>query len=100
MNTQKVDWFIGTVFAGEAEVSDEMFQTLVDHAVTYLKATGAISWAEWQCLNPRSKQAFEKAGEFIDEIRCEKIASLLAQKLRSGLEGLIADRFREKEVGG
>lgn len=92
MNT-KVDWFIGTVFAGEAEISDEMFETLIDHATNYLRATGQITWSEWQCLTAKSRAAFEEAGKRIDEQRTAKIAELIAAKLCAR-----SDPFLDREV--
>jgi len=81
----KADWFISSVFLGEADLTKEGLAILVDHAEVYLRATGAISWSEWQCLSTQSRAAFEQAGQRIEEVKIAKLADLVSLRLLAAL---------------
>ncbi len=88
MSTEKVktDWFIASAFLGEAELGEGEFAVLTDHAEVYLRAMGAISWSEWQCLSTKSRAAFEEAGRRIDNARNEHLAELISLRLLAVLQ--------------
>ena len=81
----KADWFIASCFLGEAELRERDLETLIDHAEVYLRATGSISWSEWSCLSTRSRAAFERAGERIEDSKVAKLADLLLPRLLAAL---------------
>lgn len=83
---EKVDWFLGSVFAGEAEVTPDMVGTLSEHAESYLRVGQPIGWAEWQLLSNVSRAAFLRAAERIEEIRARRIAELVAERLEQKVE--------------
>lgn len=80
---ERIDWFMGALFAGQGEVTEEMREVMVEHAGSYLRSCGTIGWAEWQLLGPLSRAAFEKAGQQIEEIKLSKLAELIAKRLEA-----------------
>jgi len=82
----KVDWFLGSVFAGEAEVTEEMVSTLSEHAEHYLQVCQPLGWAEWQLLSPVSRAAFLRASERIEAAQAKRIADLVAERLEAKVE--------------
>lgn len=83
---EKVDWFLGSVFAGEAEITPEMVDTLSEHAEGYLRVGRPIEPAEWQLLSPVSRAAFLRAAGRIEEGRARRIAELVAERLEQKVE--------------
>lgn len=83
---EKVDWFLGSVFAGTAEVTDEMVVTLSEHAEHYLRVCQPIGWAEWQLLSSVSRAAFQRAAERIEDARARRIAELVAERLEAKVQ--------------
>lgn len=80
---ERLDWFMQSVFAGKAEVTEDMRSLMAEHAEHYLRACGSVPWAEWERLSPESQVAFEAAGQRIERERAKMIAQEVAEILRA-----------------
>lgn len=77
---EKHDWFLQSVFEGQVDLTPEARALMVEHAESFLRYA-TLSSLEYQLLSPASRAAFDAAGKKLDEIRQNRIAELVVQKL-------------------
>ncbi len=78
---ETVDWFVGGMLGGRAEISEDTKEVLADAAEAFLRSQGTITWAEWRLLSPLTRAAFEEAGRRIDTERAFRVARLIVDAL-------------------
>ena len=64
-----IDWLIADLIQTELDVSDEMYEALVKHAMDYLRV-GRLSWQQWSLLGAASRKAFVEAA---DSLRIQSV---------------------------
>lgn len=69
----RLDWLIADISEVEIDVTEELWASMLTHAMEFLSAGGRISWERWSMLGPASRLAFVEAAA--------------ALKIRSALEG-------------
>lgn len=57
----QLDWFLADIVNTELEVSDELFEALVQHATNFLMAGGVMTWERYAMLGEASREAFKQA---------------------------------------
>ncbi len=81
MGGEKLDWFLATIFTGEASLSDADKDLIASQAELFLRARGSINWSEWQLLSPLSRIAFQLAADRLENERSARIASMVVSDL-------------------
>jgi hypothetical protein len=89
-----LDWFTASVFGAQAELTTESLDLLSEHAESYLKSCGSISWAEWRLLKGPARKAFELAGERIDAGRIMKIVDSVVERMSAKILDDISARSK------
>jgi len=77
----RLDWFLATIFTGEAMLADTDKRLIADHAELFLRARGSLNWSEWQLLSPLSRIAFQVASDRLENERAERVAALVVTAL-------------------
>jgi gamma-glutamyl:cysteine ligase YbdK (ATP-grasp superfamily) len=83
MAEERLDWFMGSVFLGAAEVTQEMRDLMLAQAEHYLRACGSVPWSDWERLSSESRGAFQEAGQRIERERAKMIVQEVAELLRT-----------------